>query len=231
MDGRVGAVVALKPFSRAKTRITGLAPDRRQELVRAMALDTLTALRDADATVLVISDQADLAEILGSAGLPDVRVVAETPPADGRAGGLNHALTLGDRLLRAEGFATVLACVADLPALRPEHVRRVLRAHHATAPRSFLSDADGVGTTMLLATGVDLDPRFQGGSTVRHRDSGAVSLTDELLGAALPGARHDVDDLPSLAAAVEHGLGARTRPLAGELRDLLARHPDHRSAS
>lgn len=214
MDARVGAVVALKPFTSAKTRITGIDPTQRHDLTRAMALDTLAALGDGGAEVLVISDQAGLADTLTLAGLIGVRVLAEERPTDGRSGGLNHALDQGTRTLRAGGIGTVVACVADLPALRPAHVRRVLRAHlGAGTPRSFLADADGVGTTMLLATAVDLDPRFEGASAHRHQESGAVPLTDTLLGEAIPGARRDVDDLASLVGATEFGLGPRTRSL------------------
>ncbi|MGO1973312.1 MAG: 2-phospho-L-lactate guanylyltransferase [Propionibacteriaceae bacterium] len=219
MDGRVGAVVALKPFARAKSRITGVQPTLRHQLARSMALDTLAALREGGTQVLVISDQPDLADILTRSGLPGIRVLAEAPTEDGHRG-LNHALTQGDRVLRSAGFDTVLACVADLPALRPEHVRRVVQAHLATSVRTFLGDADGVGTTMLLATGVDLDPLFQGNSAGRHRESGALALTDTVLGAPIPGARRDVDDLASLAGAVENGVGPHTRALLERDGDL-----------
>lgn len=214
MDARVGAVVALKPFTSAKTRITGIDPSQRHDLTRAMALDTVAALRDGGAEVLVISDQPGLADTLAHSGLAGVRVLAEERLTDGRPGGLNHALDQGSLELRTEGIGTVVACVADLPALRSAHVRRVLRAHlGAGAPRSFLADSDGVGTTMLLATGVDLEPRFEGASAQRHQESGATPLTDDLLGEGVPGARRDVDDLASLVEAAEFGLGERTRSL------------------
>ena len=73
---------------------------------------------------------------------------------------MNAALGHGLAHCSAEGFATVVACVGDLPALRPESVLRVLDASRPH-PRSFVADASGVGTTMLIAQDVELPPHFK----------------------------------------------------------------------
>ncbi|HYP43682.1 MAG TPA: 2-phospho-L-lactate guanylyltransferase [Propionibacteriaceae bacterium] len=207
---RSGAVVALKPIDQAKSRL-GTVPDPlRRQLAWTMAVDTLRALSEVVEEVLVVSPQGSLRTALLRDGL-DIGVIPEPRPL-----GMNGALTYGADVLRSYGCDVVLACVADLPALRAQSVRRVLTAA-AEWPRSFLADASGVGTTMLIAQGMQaggaLDPHFQGHSAVAHTASGAVSLTDELLGGAMPDARQDVDTEADLRAATALGPGRATAAL------------------
>ncbi|MYR60762.1 2-phospho-L-lactate guanylyltransferase, partial [Streptomyces sp. SID625] len=95
---------------------------------------------------------------------------------------------------------------ADLPALRPAELARVLSAA-ARFPRAFLADAAGIGTT-LLAVGADreLRPAFGTGSRLRHRESGAVELGPD----AVDSVRQDVDTGDDLRAALALGVGPRT---------------------
>ncbi len=217
---RVVAVVALKTLPAAKSRLSALPDPLRERLARCMAIDTLAALRPAVREIVVVSDQPDLAPALRRRGL-DVRLLAEPDPAASVAhvssrGSLNLALAHADSLLRADGVETVLACVGDLPALRTRSVQQVIVGSRAWS-RSFLTDHDELGTTMLVARGVPLDP-FYGteisggqriGSSVRHAASGAVALA---LG-ALPDARRDVDTTADLATAAGLGVGAATASL------------------
>ncbi|MQS07119.1 hypothetical protein FNX48_008020 [Streptomyces sp. IF17] len=99
-----------------------------------------------------------------------------------------------------------MALNGDLPALRPEELERVLLA--ARAPRCFVPDAEGTGTTMLtVAPDTAPDPRFGPDSRARHRESGAL----ELVLSDVPGARRDVDTGADLLAALELGVGPHTR--------------------
>jgi len=211
------AVVALKPAAQAKSRLAGLPDPLRRRLAWTMAVDTLTALGEAVAEVLVVSDQPALSSRLARAGVA-ARVVAEAG-----APGMNGALTRGADLLRESGCRVVLACVGDLPALRPATVRRVL-AGAADPGRSFLADASGTGTTMLVARDVALDPQFQGPSAAAHERSGALRLTDERLGAPVPDGRCDVDTEAELAPAVALGLGRATLTLLDPATGALARY-------
>ncbi|SEQ85389.1 2-phospho-L-lactate guanylyltransferase [Microlunatus flavus] len=214
--GDVGAVVALKAGELVKSRLAPLPQPVRRRLAWTMAVDTLTALRSALAVVCVVSDQPALQQRLARAGLADVAVVAE-----GRPAGMNAALRLGTDHLRATGVGAVLACVGDLPALRPSSVRSVVAAA-AAYERSFLADATGVGTAMLLAgAGSALGPHFQGRSAAAHHSSGAVSLTDERLGTRVPDARRDVDTEVDLVDAVGLGLGPASRTLLDPQTGLL----------
>ena len=99
----------------------------------------------------------------------------------------------------------VAALSADLPALRPAELTAVLAA--CVAPRSFVIDLPGTGTTLLAAApGVALDPRFGVGSALAHQASGAVPI--ELTG--IESVRRDVDTAADLAHAVQLGVGPAT---------------------
>ncbi|GAA3642230.1 2-phospho-L-lactate guanylyltransferase [Microlunatus ginsengisoli] len=213
--GPVGAVVALKPLRSAKSRLRGIPQPKRQEIAWALAADTIAALAAALDVVSVVSNEPSLADRLSELA-PRARVRSEGPSL-----GMNAALAAGAAELVDSGASLVLACVADLPCLRPDTVRRLVAA--ATGhPRSFVADRSGVGTTMLFARGVSLDPRFQGSSAAAHRGSGAVPLTASAVG-EMADARHDVDTLPDLYAAERVGVGPRTaalfEPGTGRLRE------------
>ncbi|HET9871290.1 MAG TPA: 2-phospho-L-lactate guanylyltransferase [Propionibacteriaceae bacterium] len=204
-----GAVIALKPTVHAKSRLATLPDPLRRRLAWTMAVDTLRVVGQVAGHVVVVSDQPGLATALRAHGL-----CHEVVPEPGRSG-LNAALSHGASLLRKSGWSSVFACVGDLPALRPESTQSVLAAG-SRFQRSFLADASGIGTTMLLSTRDDLGPHFQGRSAAAHRATGAVALTDELIGHSVADARRDVDSEVDLGDALRLGLG----PLTAALFDL-----------
>jgi 2-phospho-L-lactate/phosphoenolpyruvate guanylyltransferase len=210
------AVIAIKPMEHAKSRLDVPNPLRRR-LAWTMALDTLSALCGAMAHVLVVSDQPALEARLRRAGL-GVEVIGESGHV-----GINSALTRGVHHLNAQGFTSILACVGDLPALRPESVARVVDASRSH-PRSFVADASGVGTTMLVAHDVELAPQFQGRSAAAHHASGAVSLAAEAIGSPIADARRDVDTEVDLRAAIELGVGPATSALIDHEKRRLGRY-------
>jgi 2-phospho-L-lactate guanylyltransferase len=182
-----------------------------------MALDTLSALCRALPHVLVVSDQPALEARLRGAGLA-LEVISESGHI-----GMNSALTRGALSLRARGFTSVLAAVGDLPALRPESVARIIAASRSH-PRSFVADASGIGTTMLVAHDVELAPQFQGRSAAAHHASGAVSLAEEAIGSPVADARRDVDTEADLAAAIGLGVGPATSALIDHERGGLGHY-------
>jgi 2-phospho-L-lactate/phosphoenolpyruvate guanylyltransferase len=207
----VDLVVPVKPLHAAKSRLRGAAdrgvgdPGAHAALALALAHDTVAAVLGARAVrrLLVVSSDPVVAAELAAVG---VEVAPDVP------GGLDAALQHGAALLRADDSHTpVGALQADLPALRSDELDAAL--HDAAAlfaagtSRAFCPDAQGTGTTMLLAAaGTELDPRFGAGSAARHRASGAVPLL-----AAGPGLRRDVDTGDDLCAAAELRLGPHTR--------------------
>lgn len=214
MDASPGAaVIALKPIEHAKSRLDIPDPLRRR-LAWTMALDTLSALCRALPHVLVVSDQPALEARLRRAGL-ELEVISESGHV-----GMNSALTRGALTLRAQGYTSVLASVGDLPALRPESVARILAASRSHQ-RSFVTDASGIGTTMLVAHEVELAPQFQGRSAAAHHASGAMSLHEEAIGSPVADTRRDVDTEADLAAAIGLGVGPATSALIDHERGRL----------
>lgn len=202
-------VVPVKVLQEAKSRLRGAADHGIGEqraharLALALAHDTVAAVRGARRvrTLVVISSDPVVAAEMAAVGV-------EVVP-DGPVSGLNAAYDLGAGLLRARHpDALVGALQADLPALRPAELDAAITAFAGSgADRGFCADADGTGTTFLLAAPwVPLDPRFGVGSARRHRDSGAHPLAG-----AWPGLRRDVDTTADLSAATELGLGEHTR--------------------
>jgi 2-phospho-L-lactate guanylyltransferase len=205
----VDLVVPVKPLGMAKSRLRGAAdrgvgaPEAHARLALALAHDTVAAVLAVGRVrrLLVVSSDATVAAELAAAGV-------EVVP-DGPVGGLNAAYAHGAALLRGcDPLCAVGALQADLPALRPEELDAAIgSALAAPGGRAFCADAEGTGTTFLLAAPWRvLDPRFGAGSAERHRASGAA----ELIG-GWPGLRRDVDTPGDLDHAAAIGLGAHTR--------------------
>lgn len=199
-------VVPVKETGRGKSRLAGTLPDDgRAALVRAMALDTLAAVRTAGSVggvVLVCSDEAfarAAADDAPPAGA--LLVVVDDPGA-----GLDAAVLAGALEARRQVPGCPLAAVlGDLPLLTPADVDAVL-ALAAAHERAHVPDAAGTGTTVLTAL-TSLRPSFGGGSSARHAAAGHVRLD---LPASSP-ARHDVDVPDDLAWARAHHPAPRTR--------------------
>ncbi|CAL9421945.1 2-phospho-L-lactate guanylyltransferase [Streptomyces sp. enrichment culture] len=202
-------VVPLKPLPQAKSRLADTADDGlRPGLALAFAQDTVAAALGCPAVrdVVVVTNDALAARELAALG-------AGTVPDLPRAG-LNAALVHGATVVgAARPAASVAALNADLPALRPAELARVLDAA-ARFPRSFLADSAGLGTTLLAASrGRELRPQFGVGSRALHRASGAVELTLD----AVDSVRQDVDTGGDLRAALALGVGPRTAAAAARL--------------
>lgn len=202
-------VVPLKPLERAKSRLSDTADDGlRPGLALAFAQDTVAAALDCPAVrdVVVVTDDALAARelaALGAAVVPD-------EPRDG----LNAAIAHGAAaVVSARRSASVAALNADLPALRPWELARVLDAA-AAFPRAFLADAAAFGTTLLAAgRGRELRPLFGPASRARHRSSGAVELRPD----SVDSVRQDVDTGDDLRAALALGVGPRTAAVTARL--------------
>ncbi|MFH9009879.1 2-phospho-L-lactate guanylyltransferase [Streptomyces sp. NPDC017943] len=202
-------VVPLKPLARAKSRLADTADDGlRPDLALAFAQDTVAAALACPAVrdVAVVTDDGRAVRELAALG---AAIVADEP-----ASGLNAALAHGAAAVRAgRPAARVAALNADLPALRPGELSRVLDAA-GEFPRAFLADAAAIGTTLLAAApGRELRPAFGVDSRARHRASGAV----ELALAGVDSVRRDVDTGDDLRTALALGVGPHTAAAAARL--------------
>jgi len=154
--------------------------------------------------VHVVGDAVNLADLL--AGF-DVDIV----PDEG-AGDLNRALeAAADRVRTADTGVAVM--LADLPCLRSSDLAAVFETAQASMQRSFVPDAAGTGTTILIAPpGTDLDPQFGVDSARAHTASGAVPI-----GTDVASVRLDVDTTEDLQAALRFGVGPATATATSRL--------------
>jgi 2-phospho-L-lactate/phosphoenolpyruvate guanylyltransferase len=198
-------VIPVKLLAQAKSRLTGLAGQRRSDVALAMAADTMAAAIAADdvAAVLVVTDDPDVSAIGASLGA----VVL----ADSAAAGLNEALERGAAYARDRWPGRGRAGLAgDLPAVRPAELTAAL-AMAAPLGTAFVPDSDGTGTTLYAAApGARFTPQFGPSSRDRHLATGAAEI-----GLDLAGLRRDVDTIEDLRAAARIGLGPRTQAMIG----------------
>ncbi|MFL5996297.1 MAG: 2-phospho-L-lactate guanylyltransferase [Streptomyces sp.] len=194
-------VLPVKPFHRAKSRLSAWPGTSREKLAHAFFRDTLEAvLGTADvAHVIVVTGDREAGAEARSQG---ATVVYD--PSHGLNAAIRMAASYADTLA---GRRPIAVLTADLPALRSTELNDVL-ASAATHDQAFLADHRGEGTTLLSASRPRwLNPAFEQGSRRRHRRGGAVEITD----LQAPSVRLDVDTLDDLRLAQRLGVGRYTR--------------------
>lgn len=229
------ALIPVNPSPRAKSRLLPPNDIRRDALVTAFVADVAAALTRSGliARITIVGRKLRLPDSVsiptlwlgdshGLAATPSAHLdltraapeprfdesAAKPPGACARIRRLNAAISTAATYLRSSSQRPLLIVTSDLPALRSTDVRDILRAHHAAgAKQSFIADATGTGTTMLL-TNPDTIPLTQFGpnSATVHTQAGWVNLTP----VAGPSARLDVDVASDLAEALSLGIGAAT---------------------
>lgn len=210
---RAVALVPLRDPGEGKSRLASqLDTEQRRQLVIAMATDVVACLRASavDEIVLVAAGPgaAQAARRLGVAHVRDVPGTCD----------------LNDSLATATSGSTadVLVVMADLPALRPSDVDRVLAS---TEDVVVVPSRDG-GTGGLLQR-ADAPPTFTfgPGSAHRHLAAGRRSGRRTRL-LRVPGFAHDVDTwedltaldrLPHVGVATAELLERLRRPVGGQI--------------
>ena len=192
-------IVVPMRLSDAKSRLSTLTAPRRRELVVAMALDVIAAAQACPAVgeVVLVADQE---------GIDAVRAAGSfTGRLDLDAGeGLNAAILAG----AADASGPVAALLADVPCATPRSLELALAA--CVTDAVIVSDAEGIGTTLLAARQVgDFHPHFGARSRAAHVAAGAHEVRDPSPG-ALAGLRRDVDSEVDLWDARRLGLGTCT---------------------
>lgn len=195
-------LIPVKDGGAAKTRL-GVGEDgQRSRLMSAFARDSITAAQQCAAvTIFVVGDAVGLADLVD-----DLSV--EVLPDEGE-GDLNRALERAAvRVARPDRGVAVM--LADLPCLKTTDLEA---AFAEVDVRSFVADAEGTGTTLLVApAGHALDPHFGTGSAAAHHASGATQI-----GTGLDSLRLDVDTTADLEAALRYGVGVHTAQVTSSL--------------
>jgi 2-phospho-L-lactate guanylyltransferase len=200
---RYALLIPVKDGHAAKSRLGVGEAGERGRLMLAFARDSArAALACARVDVHLVGDPTGLAPLADELGVPLL-------PDEGE-GDLNRALRRAAARLGGRAHDGIAVMLADLPCLLTADLEAALA--EATG-RSFVADAAGTGTTLLLApAGEDLDPRFGSGSCAAHLASGATALA-----APLTSLRLDVDTTTDLEAALRFGVGPHTARVTSSL--------------
>jgi len=186
---RTVAILPIKSFGAAKTRLAGLlGSGSREAVAQAMFCDTLYSLRRVPglhAIAVVTSDRVAESAATGN-GVMLLR--------DDREAGHNAAVDIGVRHALAGGFDRVLLVPGDTPLLDPGEVAGLLqRSETAGLAVAIVPDRHGGGTNGLLISPPDaFSPMFGEDSLRRH--------VEQAKAAGLP---HSVEPLGSLALDVD----------------------------
>lgn len=198
-------IVPVRTGGASKTRLRSALGDRADAVAKAMALDTVSVVGKVVGTDRVVVVTPD-PHWLGPLGWSPY-VVPD------RAEGLGRAVSAGCRVVATRWPAAHQAVVlGDHPALRVAELESALHAAEGHA-LAVVRDAAGDGTALLTAAaGQHLHPAFGPGSAQRH-----VLLGHTELHLSVPGLRLDVDDGPSLLAALQMGAGSHTQEAVGSV--------------
>ena len=199
------AVVPVKSLPEAKSRLLPHDDPTRPELALSFLQDVLAALEGASSIsdVIVVTDDA---RVQGIVAASPARWLPESPHR-----GLNPAASYGAGQVPPRSAVVIVA--GDLPCLTPECLDLALNLAQAHE-RSFMSDAQGVGTTMLMdRAAANCAPAFGERSRARHAQLGYVDIgLDEDIDTRrlLARARRDVDTQVDLGDARRIGVGPAT---------------------
>lgn len=192
----------VKPFTRGKSRLSGITAEQRSAFAEAFARDTLAAVLDCAVVdeVVVVTTEESLAP---DDGAPRPYTTLPDPvPGD-----LNATLraVAAQASVRWPRLRPVALC-ADLPALTSVVLSDALLQALERAPygAAFVPDAAGTGTTLYTSPSADFHPRFGPGSRDAHASDGAVELTVDLR------LRQDVDEPSDLRRVAALGTGTAT---------------------
>lgn len=207
-DLRWVAVVPVKDPKRAKSRLGPELETWRTDLAAAFATDTLSAL--------LAARRVAVAVVVGGRRLPTDLLEHDRVRTLPDPGDLNAAAAEGIAWAhRHHPDAAILVLTGDLPAATGEAIDHLLTTV-PIGPLAVIPDIERTGSTgLLIGQGVDVTPAFGGASLSRHEAAGAQPVE-------LPGIerlRRDVDTVDQLAAAVELGVGERTRLVLAEMAD------------
>jgi len=163
---RTAAILPVKRFSNAKQRLgASVADPLRQDLVRAMVGDVLSALErcaSIELTIVVTNEEP----VATAAREQGASVVADTAE-DGQS----VAVALGIARAQAEGAERVLCIPGDCPALDPVEVDALLGDATAGSSVVIVPDRHGTGTNgLLIAPPQAIPPSFGPNSCERHRE-------------------------------------------------------------
>jgi len=202
------AVIPVKPFCSAKTRLSHHYPEKmRAEIARAMFEDVLDAVFHATeiSGCVVVTCGKEAASLAVTRGA----VVKK----DSEDGDLNDAVALGTAEAFVQGAQTVVVLPGDLPLLKAGDVSAILDTQRRTNAIVICPDLREEGTNALAVPLPSAIPfAFGPGSFQLHvtaiRAAGFAPQTPRL-----PRVGLDVDTFEDLTKVIASGQSCRTRTM------------------
>lgn len=199
------AVVPVKAFRRAKTRLDDiLGPQEREQLSRAMLRDVLAVTTGCGslAGVFVVTNDAEVASVATAFGASILHDADNAGPA--------RAVTAAAQALAAEGHAGMVGIMADVPLIRPAEIERLLTTHGSQRGVTLAPARDGYGTNAVVCSPPDLMPLSFGDDSLASHLRSAMGLGIDPKIVNLEGIALDIDVSPDLASFLEHGSKTET---------------------
>jgi 2-phospho-L-lactate guanylyltransferase len=180
----IWAIVPVKPFHKAKSRLSKVLTGKEQVSLRRRmlthTLETLAKIPAVERTLVLSRDS----EVLALARDYDARTVSERGNPH-----LNRALVRASLVAQGYGVSAVLVLPADLPLVTKDDIEKLI-ASSGNPPEVILApDRKGEGTNAILSSPPGLI----------EYDFGAKSLSTHRKRAREAGARVVVCELPSLS--------------------------------
>ena len=142
---RIGAIIPVKTFSRAKTRLN-LSPEKTEKICEAMLESVLQNVTRSDLikkTVLVSKDEKALSigKKFGALGIYDESEL-----------GVNSAVLLADNYFSQEGFEATMVFPQDIPLIQSEDVETLYQMRNSDRCVLVVPSRKFDGTNALFRT-------------------------------------------------------------------------------
>src|SRR5574337_263983 len=113
---RIGAIVPVKTFSRAKTRLN-LSPDKKEKVCKIMLESVLSTLSQSEfiEKIIIVSKDEIALGIGKKFGAIEIH--------DSEELGVNNAVKLADNYLLKDGFDSTFVFLQDIPLIQEEDIR------------------------------------------------------------------------------------------------------------
>ncbi|MBI5459148.1 2-phospho-L-lactate guanylyltransferase [Methanobacterium sp.] len=194
------AIIPVSRFSEAKTRLSPtLTPLERENLLKAMLMDVIGAIKGSVDQVVVISSDKDVLNFVKDL---DVTCLSEKGKTD-----LNGALTQAVEWC-SQHASQVLIVPSDVPLIHPDQVQEMVEL--SVKWPLVIAPAKGGGTNALLCPTQDIKMKFGDWSFFEH--------LKEAENAGMPWYIYDsfylsldVNTAEDLGEIMIHGFGTQTR--------------------
>ena len=146
---RIGAIVPVKTFSKAKTRLN-LSCEKTEDLCRIMLKEVLDSISQSELIEKIAIVTKDESAFKIGKGFGVIEIYDE------KELGVNNAVSLADRYFLAEDFDATMVFPQDIPLLQAEDIQSLFDFHALPKCALIVPSRKFDGTNALFRTPVDL---------------------------------------------------------------------------